>query len=68
MQSRIYIVVEILGQPGFTDGEISPSEGYLCKPQKRAAGSAQRFCYEMRNEILKQQGSCIYFSKSTVNK
>jgi rRNA maturation protein Nop10 len=39
---------------GFTDGEISPSEGYLCKLQQRAAKGVQGFCDELRGEILKQ--------------
>jgi hypothetical protein len=43
---------------GFTGGEISPSEGYLCKLQRRAADGAQVFCDELRVEILKQ--SVVY--------
>ena len=39
---------------GFTQEEIQPSEGYLCKLQKRASRNAEDFCEDVRKEILKQ--------------
>jgi rRNA maturation protein Nop10 len=49
---------------GFTDGAISPSEGYLCKLQRRAAERAQRFCDELRGEILKQD--VVYWDDTVI--
>jgi hypothetical protein len=49
---------------GFTDGEIRPSEGYLCKLQKRAAESGRGFCDELRGEILKQD--IVYWDDTVI--
>jgi hypothetical protein len=49
---------------GLTDGEIRPSEGYLCKLQKRAGESTQGFCDEMREEILKQD--IVYWDDTVI--
>lgn len=49
---------------GFTDGEISPSEGYLCKLQQRAAKTAQGFCDELKGEILKQD--LVYWDDTVI--
>jgi hypothetical protein len=49
---------------GFTDGEISPSEGYLCKLQKRAGERVRGFCDELRGEILKQD--IVYWDDTVI--
>ncbi|GHU45222.1 hypothetical protein FACS1894190_17310 [Spirochaetia bacterium] len=40
---------------GFTGNEINLSEGYLAKLQKRAAGGTEKFCSELRGELLNQK-------------
>jgi hypothetical protein len=49
---------------GFTGDEINPSEGYLCKLQRRAAEGAQGFCDDLRGEILKQ--NIVYWDDTVI--
>jgi hypothetical protein len=55
-------VRKIIG--GFTGNEINLSEGYLAKLQKRAAAGAEKFCDELRKELLKQ--SIVYWDDTVI--